>query len=160
MNKPFTKLDLYDPTWKIFTKSEEKPPVKVLDQACVQTSLISNGCIIEGTVINSVLSPGVRVGKGSVVKDSIVLNDTIISENVTIDRCIIDKHVVVGHDSHLGFGDDLTANIEKPDILSSGITVVEKSAIIPSDTRIGRNCRIFKNGSYPSKNISSGSTIK
>lgn len=160
MTKPYTRLDLYDPTWRVFTKSEEKPPVKILEKACVQTSLISNGCVIEGTVINSVLSPGVRVGKGSLVKDSIILNDTIISENVTVDHCIIDKHVVVGHDSYLGYGDDLTPNIEKPELLSSGITVVEKSTIIPSETRIGRNCRIFKNGVFNSKNIPSGSTIK
>src|SRR5690606_25248227 len=140
MIKSYTQLDLYDPSWKVFTKSEEKPPVKIYGNAKIENALLSNGCVIEGTVINSVLSPGVRVGKGSVVKDSIILNDTIISENVTINKCIIDKHVVVGRDSHLGFGDDFTPNIEKPDLLTSGITVVEKSAIIPANTKIGRNC--------------------
>ncbi|HLT00021.1 MAG TPA: glucose-1-phosphate adenylyltransferase [Acholeplasma sp.] len=160
MIKSYTQLDLYDPSWKVFTKSEEKPPVKIYGNAKIENALLSNGCVIEGTVINSVLSPGVRVGKGSVVKDSIILNDTIISENVTINKCIIDKHVVVGRDSHLGFGDDFTPNIEKPDLLTSGITVVEKSAIIPANTKIGRNCRIFRTAKYTSNNIPSGSTLK
>ncbi|CDR30817.1 Glucose-1-phosphate adenylyltransferase [Acholeplasma oculi] len=160
MIKPYTPLDLYDPSWKIFTKSEEKPPVKVFGDANIVDSLISNGCIIEGTVINSVLSPGVRIGKGSLVKDSIILNDTIISENVTIDNCIIDKHVVVGQRTHIGYGNDFTPNQEKPDVLSSGITVVEKSTIVPSDMRIGRNCRLFRIGKYTSKEVPSGSTIK
>lgn len=160
MIKPYTQLDLYDPSWKVFTKSEEKPPVKIFENAIVQNSLLSNGCIIEGTVINSVLSPGVRVGKGSVIRDSIILNDTIISENVKVERCIIDKHVVVGHDSYLGYGDDFTPNIDKPEVLSSGITVVEKSTIIPSNVTIGRNCRIFKLGKFTSNKIPSGSTIK
>src|SRR5690606_2249544 len=74
MIKSYTQLDLYDPSWKIFTKSEERPPVKIYEGAKVEHALISNGCVIEGSVINSVLSPGVRVGKGSIVKDSIILN--------------------------------------------------------------------------------------
>lgn len=156
----YTKLDLYDSSWKVFTKSEERPPVKIHDSALVKNSLVSNGCIIEGTVINSVLSPGVRVGKGSVIKDSIIMNDTILSENVTIDRCIIDKHVVIGRDTLLGYGDDLTPNIKKPDILSSGITVVEKSSVIPDGMTIGRNCRIFNHATYVDKIIPSGSTVK
>lgn len=160
MIKSYTKLDLYEPSWKVFTKSEEKPPVKIYESAEIKHALISNGCVIEGTVINSVLSPGVRVGKGSVIKDSIILNDTIISENVTIDKCIVDKHVVIGNGAYLGYGDDLTPNLEKPEVLSSGITVVEKSSVIPAKTRIGRNCRIFRIGKFESTIIPSGSTIK
>ncbi|VEU82356.1 glucose-1-phosphate adenylyltransferase [Acholeplasma hippikon] len=160
MIKEHNDLDLYDPNWKVFTKSEERPPVKVSDTAKIQSSLISNGCVIEGTVINSVLSPGVRVGKGSVVRDSIILNDTIISENVEIERCIIDKHVVVGRETKIGFGEENIPNIEKPDVLSCGITVIEKSAIIPSNLVIGKNVRIFRSAKFDTKVIPSGTTLK
>jgi len=159
MTKDYTALDLYDPTWKVYTKSEDLPPVKVGSDAKIKNSLVSNGCVIEGTVINSVLSPGVRVGKGSVVMNSVVLNNVIISTDVTIDRCILDKKVTVGRGAHLGFGDDFTPNHDKPELLQTGITVIEKSAIIPSEMKIGRNCRIFRTAHFTTKNVPSGSTL-
>jgi glucose-1-phosphate adenylyltransferase len=160
MTKDFTDLDLYDPTWKVFTKSEDLPPVKVGSDAKIETSLVSNGSVIEGTVINSVISPGVRIGKGSVVKDSIILNNVIVGNNVTIQKSIIDKKVVIGRDSYIGYGDDFTPNIEKPDLLTTGITVIEKRTVIPEETVIGRNCRIFKSHDFVSKKIKSGETLR
>lgn len=160
MTKDFTDLDLYDPTWKVFTKSEDLPPVKVGSEGVIQNSLVSNGSLIEGTVLNSVLSPGVRVGKGSVIRNSVILNDVIIGENVTVNKSIIDKKVTIGRNTEIGYGDDYTSNLEKPHLLSSGITVVAKGTEIPSDTKIGKNCRIFKGAIFDSKNITSGSTIK
>ncbi len=160
MTKTYTKLDLYDPIWKVYTKSEDLPPVKVGDNAVIKQSLVSNGCIIEGTVINSVISPGVRIGKGTVVKDSVILNNAIISENVTVQKSIIDKKVVIGRNTYIGFGNDLTPNKEKPQLLSSGITVIEKRTIVPSNTIIGRNCRIFRSAIFHKKEIKSGETLK
>lgn len=159
MTHDFTELDLYDPTWKVYTKSEDLPPVKVGSDARIQNSLVSNGCVIEGTVINSVLSPGVRVGKGSVIKDSVILNNVIISTDVTIQKSILDKKVTVGRNAFIGYGNDFTPNVEKPELLSSGITVIEKGAVIPSNTNIGRNCRVFKTHAFVSKDIPSGSTL-
>ncbi|MDX9691416.1 MAG: glucose-1-phosphate adenylyltransferase [Acholeplasmataceae bacterium] len=160
MTKDYTELDLYDPTWKVYTKSEDLPPVKVGSEASIQNSLVSNGCVIEGTVINSVLSPGVRVGKGSMVKDSVILNSVIIGENVTINRSILDKKVIVGRGATIGHGNDLTPNREKPDLLVSGITVVEKRATIPGNIVIGRNCRIFNTAKYDKSVVPSGSTLR
>ena len=159
LNSNTIDLDLYDPTWKVYTKSEDLPPVKIGADATIKNSLISNGCVIEGTVINSVLSPGVRVGKHTVIKDSVVLNNVIISDYVTIDKAIIDKKVVIGRHTIIGDGDNIP-NIEKPDLLTSGITVIEKSAVIPSDTKIGKNCRIFKSAIFSDKDIPSVSTLK
>src|SRR5690554_6950030 len=91
MAKTFTELDVYDPTRQVYTKSEDLPRVKVGSRAVIKDSLVSNGCIIEGTVIHSVLSPGVRVGKGTVVEDSVILNDVILGNNLVIKRSILDK---------------------------------------------------------------------
>ncbi|NLN50367.1 MAG: glucose-1-phosphate adenylyltransferase [Acholeplasmataceae bacterium] len=159
LDKEKGTLDLYDTKWKIHTRSEELPPVKIGDNATIKNSLISNGSIIEGTVINSILSPGVYVGKNSVVKDSVIFNFTYIGENVTIDKSIIDKKVVVGNNTKIGFGKTYTRNIEKPDLLFSGINVIAKHAVIPSDTIIERNCRIFDTAYFNSKQIKSGSTL-
>jgi len=160
MTKDYTALDLYDPTWKVFTKSEDLPPVKFGSNAKVANSLISNGCIIEGSVYNSVLSPGVRIGKNSIIKDSVILNNVIVGDEVEINQSIIDKRVVIGRNAKIGFGTDLTPNAEKPDLLKSGITVIEKGAIIPNSVVIGKNCRILRHGDFTNLNVKSGSTIQ
>lgn len=159
MTKDYTPLDLYDPTWKVFTKSEDLPPVKIGSEAKISNSLISNGCVIEGNVINSVLSPGVRVGKNSTIKDSVILNNVIISENVEVYQSIIDKKVVIGRNSVVGYGTDLTPNKEKPDLLKSGITVIEKGAVVPNSIRIGKNCRILRYAQFKESFVPSGTTV-
>ena len=58
------ELDLYDKDWIIHTRSEERAPARIGQTAQVHRSLISHGCIVDGTVVNSVLSPGVRVEVG------------------------------------------------------------------------------------------------
>src|SRR5512141_515861 len=135
-------LDLYDKDWVIHTRSEERAPAKVGPTAQVHRSLISHGCVIDGTVVNSVLSPGVRVGMGAVVRDSIVMFDSVIGSRAVIDRAILDKEVVVGPGAIVGEGPDDTPNRQEPGRLNTGITVVGKQAVIPRGARIGRNVRI------------------
>ncbi len=60
-------FDLYDPSWVIHTRSEERPPAHIGSGAQIVKSLISHGCIIKGQVERSVLSPGVVVEEGAVV---------------------------------------------------------------------------------------------
>ncbi|MEO6059217.1 MAG: sugar phosphate nucleotidyltransferase, partial [Candidatus Limnocylindria bacterium] len=66
-------INLYDRGWLIYTKSEERAPALIGPEAKVTRSMISHGCVIEGTVEHSLLSPGVRVARGAVVRDSIVM---------------------------------------------------------------------------------------
>ena len=136
------ELDLYDRDWLIHTRSEERAPAKVGPTAQVHRSLISHGCVIDGTVVNSVLSPGVRVELGAVIRDSIVMFDSVIRKGAVVDRAILDKEVVVGSGAIIGDGDDDTPNKAEPGRLNTGITVVGKQAVIPRGTRIGRNVRI------------------
>ena len=98
------EFDLYDHDWVVHTKSEERAPAKVGPTAQVHRSLISHGCQIDGMVVNSVLSPGVRVDMGAVVRDSIVMFDCVIRSGAVIDRAILDKEVVVGQGAIVGDG--------------------------------------------------------
>ncbi len=158
-----TALDLYDPNWKIYTKSEDLPPVKVGENAKISTSLISNGCRIDGTVEESVLSPGVIVGKGSIVKHSVILNDVVIGDNCKIEDTIIDKNTVIGDNSVIGTGNDMTPNKDNPKVLSSGLNVIGKKLILPAGLVVERNVRIFSSTDPKEikvKHISSGETLK
>jgi len=107
----------------------------------VSSSLVSAGCIIEGTVINSVLSPGVWVKKGAVVSNSVIFEDCVLGEQAKVDLAILDKRVQVGRGAVLGHGDNLTVvNKQYPKHLYTGISLVGKEARIPAEARIGRNC--------------------
>lgn len=152
-------LDLYEDKWKVYTRSEEMPPVRIGLDAKIHNALISNGCIIEGTVINSILSPGVYVGKGAIVKDSVIFNNTIISDGAYVEKSIIDKKVYVGKNSKVGYGSVYTRNVEKPDLLYSGINVIAKHGVVPDDVTVERNVRIFDKGIIKEKVVKAGSTI-
>ncbi|HET9344119.1 MAG TPA: sugar phosphate nucleotidyltransferase, partial [Candidatus Limnocylindrales bacterium] len=158
------ELDLYDKDWIIHTRSEERAPARVGPTAQVHRSLISHGCMINGTVVNSVLSPGVRVDVGAVVRDSIVMFDCVIRSGAVVDRSILDKEVVVGQGAIVGDGPDLdTPNRQEPARLNTGISVVGKRAIIPRGTRIGRNVKVagdVRATDFASRVIKSGASVE
>jgi glucose-1-phosphate adenylyltransferase len=158
------ELDLYDRDWLIHTKSEERAPAQVGPTAQVHRSLISHGCVINGTVVNSVLSPGVRVDVGAVVRDSIVMFDSVIRSGAVVDRSILDKEVVVGPGAIVGDGPDYdTPNKQEPGRLNTGITVVGKRSIIPRGARIGRNVKIagdVKSTDFPTRVVKSGASVE
>ena len=135
-------IEMNDLGWLIYTRSEERPPARIGSQAKVTRSMISHGCVIEGTVDHSVLSPGVRVAAGAVVRDSIVMFDAVIEADATLDRAILDKECQIGAGARIGFGDDLRPNRDEPERLYAGITIVGKKARVPRGVEIGRNCRI------------------
>ena len=133
--------------WQIRTnveaeaKKADRPPARYCSSAKVQNSMISSGCIIKGTVINSVLSPGVVVEEGAIVKDSILFRDCLVGRNASIDLVISDKLTKIGESAVVGTGDhhDI-ANRLYPKHLYTGITLIGGSAQIPPDMKICRNC--------------------
>ncbi|CAM3214804.1 glucose-1-phosphate adenylyltransferase [Streptobacillus felis] len=155
-------INLYDPNWKIYTRSEDMAPVRIGVTGSVLNSLICNGCKIEGRVENSVLGPGVTIRKGATVRNSIIFSNSYIDENTHLDTVILDKKVYIGKNSLIGHGDDYRPNNDKPDLLSKGISVIGKNAKLGNSTIIERNVRIFSkvellnDGNY----IRSGETIK
>lgn len=91
----------------IYTKVKNSAPVQYLDDCKVKNSLIADGCIIEGTVENSILFRGVKVGKGTVIRNSIIMQDSFVGDNVNLNCVICDKNAVIkngrnlsGHETH------------------------------------------------------------
>ncbi|HEY8477117.1 MAG TPA: glucose-1-phosphate adenylyltransferase, partial [Chloroflexota bacterium] len=124
---------------------------------------ICHGCIVEGTVERSILSPGVRVAPGAVVRDSIVMTDTVVGPDATVDRSILDKQIVVGPGALVGDGTDLTPNHQEPSRLYTGITVVGKRARIPPRARLGRNVKVVpgaREEDFLSLEVPSGATVE
>jgi len=157
------QLNLYDPNTEIRTVFNNMPPVKLGPKAQAGRSLISHGCIINGIVFNSVLSPGVCVEEGAQVTDSVLFDDTTICKNAIVHRSIVDKQCWIGPGCHVGYGDDYTLNKDEPDYLNCGITVVGKGAKLPPGLKVGRNCRIgcwVERSDFDDDFLPSGSTVE
>ncbi len=80
--------------YPIFTRVKDSAPTRYGANAKVTNSLVSDGCVIDGTVENCVLFRGVRVDENAVVKNCVILNDSIIESGVSMDYIVTDKRVV------------------------------------------------------------------
>ena len=121
----------------------DRIPARFTAGSRVTRSMISAGCVIEGEVENSVLSPGVKIGRGCRIKDSIIFHDCVIEAGATVDLAIMDKRVKVGKGAVIGTGENKKKpNMKFPDHLYTGISLIGKEATIPAETIVGRNCII------------------
>lgn len=94
-NMDFLKKDIRDYFFRqypdVYSKVEDLPPAKYNGGAVVNNSLIASGCIVNGTVENSVLFKKVYVGNNCVIRNSIILNDVHIGDNSVIENCIVES---------------------------------------------------------------------
>ena len=119
-------LDLGDDEWRIRSRTAAEPPQYIGSDAEVRNSIVTEGCVIEGTVINSVLSNGVTVEKGAVVKDSIIMSETTVGEGSRVEYSILDEHVTLGADCRIGADKQTTKDV----------TVIGADAVLEANTDI------------------------
>ncbi len=140
---PSPPLKLYDRSWVMHTRTEERPPARIPANAHVYASMISGGCFIESgaRVESCVLSPGVIIKPGAVVRESIILTDTVIESGAVVERAILDKQVHIGQNARVGGGiSDLEvklALVGKKSVLPAGYIIEPNGEVgtdvIPSD---------------------------
>lgn len=161
-NRP--RLVLADADWRIYTPSEERPPVKVGRGAEITRSLVANGALVNGRVVDSILFPGAVVEAGATVVSSIVMHGTVIRGGATVDLAILDKHIVVEEGAMVGHGDTAGAvgAAGEDGGQSSHVVVVGKNAVVPEGYRIGRRSEIdvgARAADYPSPDLSPGTRV-
>ena len=128
-------FDINDESWRIYSRNTAKPPQYIGEDAVTDNSLISEGCEIYGTVINSVISPGVLIEKGAVVKDSVIMGDSTVKAGSSILYSIIDENAVIGKDCSVGSDSEKAKKITvigAGTVLPDGYTV-ETGKIISAD---------------------------
>ncbi|MBP3388158.1 MAG: glucose-1-phosphate adenylyltransferase [Clostridia bacterium] len=113
-------LDLTDRTNRIYSKNLATPPHFVGSGAVINNSIITEGCEIYGTVINSVLSRGVIVERDAIVRDSVIMSDCTISAGAQVDYTIMDCNVTV----------ESNATVGKPREEAKKITLIGKELTI------------------------------
>ena len=85
------RTHIFAPDRPIWTKLRDEMPARYTSTAKVVNSLVADGCVIEGTVENSILFRSVVVKPGATVRNSIVMQDTLINRGAEVDGCILDK---------------------------------------------------------------------
>ena len=112
--KPEVRAQLFEmPYHPVYTKVRSSAPTKYRAGAMVSNSLIADGCVIEGTVENSIIFRGVNVARGTVIKNSIVMQDSIIGKDVVLNCVIADKNTVIRDGRKLSGHETLPFFIDK-----------------------------------------------
>ena len=97
----------------IYTKIRDDNPTRYLQGSSVKNSLLADGCVIEGTVENSVLFRGCKIKKGAVVKNCVLMQDTVVEPNANVEYVVTDKNVHITEDKKLAGTDTFPVFIAK-----------------------------------------------
>lgn len=156
MLSPSPALKLYDRSWIMHTRTEERPPSRIPQTAYLYASMIADGCFIQenAQVVSSVLSPGVLIRPGAIVRESIIMTDSVIESGAIIERAVIDKRVHVETNAKVGGG------IANPNIL---LTVIGKNSTVPAGMVIEPGGAVSTDvipSDYETSLVKSGETIQ
>ena len=103
-------LDLNDPAWKIYTEDVTALPQYIGADAVVDRAFITQGCVVNGKVKNSVLFTGAKVAEGAQVIDSVLMPGAEVAEGAVVTRTLVADGVKIGKNAVVGSAD--SKNIE------------------------------------------------
>ncbi len=116
-NMDFLKPEIRDYFFKqypdVYSKVDDLPPAKYNVGAQIRNSLISSGCIINGTVEDSVVFKKVFIGNNCYIKNSIILNNVYIGDNTHIENCIVESRGTIRANSYYKGENGIKIVIEK-----------------------------------------------
>lgn len=95
-------LDLNDTSFRIFSRNYPRAPQFIGEKAVLKNSLVTEGCVINGTVENSILFAGVTVEEGAVVKDAVVMEDVTVARGAKVSYAIVDSDAVIEEGAVVG----------------------------------------------------------
>ena len=108
---------LFSSDWPIYTRTNDSCPTQYFESASVTNSVVSNGCLIEGTVENSVIGRGCVIKEGAVVKNSVILPDSVVGKDVYVENQVVDKHAKLIHVKEIISDPDRPGYIKRNDTL-------------------------------------------
>ena len=122
---PKVPLSLYDPEWKIYARNPALPPHYIAPGAVVQNSMITEGCVIEGTVDFSVIFAGVTIEEGAVVRDSIIMPGSVVKKGAVVGYTIVAEQAVIGENAVIGARPEKMENISEwgVTVIGNGVTI-------------------------------------
>lgn len=130
---PNIPIDLYDPDWKMYSRNPVLPPQYIGADAVVENSMVTDGCVVEGTVDFSVIFEGVKIEPGATVTDSIIMPGSVIKSGASVEYAIVGENCVVGEGAQIGARPETFDNRDDWGIAVVGhnITVSENAKVLP-----------------------------
>lgn len=99
------ELDLCDSSWKIYTEDVTTLPQYIGTKADIKRAYITQGCVINGEVKNSVLFTGAKVGDEAKVLDTVLMPNSIVEEGAVVNRALVADGVKIGKGAVVGSAD-------------------------------------------------------
>ena len=130
------ELKLNDSQWKIFSLNQSLPPQLVGPGADVQGSLLSDGCLVLGKVHHSVIFTGTHIAEGAEVIDSVLMPGVRIGKGAVVHKAIIGENTVVEAGAKIGVPARPGEKVEISN--ENGITVIEDNVTVKGTMRIVR----------------------
>ena len=127
------KLDIHDSNWEIYSRSLPLPPQKISEGSVVKNSLVTLGCYIQGTVINSLISSNVTIKPGAVVKDSVIFENAIIEADAKIEKAIVAEDTFIGEGAVIG--DESQITVIGPNVKVYDGQTVAAGAMVEKDVK-------------------------
>ena len=124
-------IDLFDESWKIYSRNSGMTGHKIGQNAVVENSMITEGCRVDGTVKNSILYAGVKVEAGAVVEEAVVMGGAVIKAGAVVKHCIIAENAVIGENTVVGD--------------ETGVATVGPDVVVGDNAKIGPNAMVRNN---------------
>lgn len=103
------ELDLYDDTWRIYSRQTASPPQFIGESAVIENTSVTAGCEIYGSVRNSVLGKGVRIMAGAIVENSVLMDGVTVKKGATVSYSIVNEGVKIEeNEKHTGTPDNIS----------------------------------------------------
>ena len=136
---PKMPLDVWSDEWKIYSRNSGMPGQWVGGNAEIDNSMITEGCKVEGKLVQSVLFAGVKVGEGAVVEDSIIMPGAVVEPGAKVRYSIIAENVTVKSGAVVG---------ERPEDMDNldnwGVAVVGEGVTIGVNAKVGPKAMVVK----------------
>ncbi|MCI6640673.1 MAG: glucose-1-phosphate adenylyltransferase [Pygmaiobacter massiliensis] len=134
---PNVPLDVWDESWKIYSRTAGQPPHHISNLAHVENSMITEGCEVDGHVEFSVLFSNVKVAAGAVVRDSIIMPGAVIEEGAQVHYSIVAENVTVKKGAIVGARPEHMEDISK-----WGVSVIGEGVTVGAGAKVGPKAMI------------------
>ena len=124
-------INLFDESWKIYSRNSGMAGHKIGADAVVENSMITEGCRVDGTVKNSILYAGVKVEAGAVVEEAVVMGGCVIKAGAVVKHCILGENAMIGENTVVGG--------------SEGVATVGPGVAVGDNAKIGPNAMVYNN---------------
>jgi glucose-1-phosphate adenylyltransferase len=159
-------MDVLDPAsgldldrWEVFTNADQAgvgdvAPAYVTALAGVEDSRLSPGCLVNGVVRRSILSPGVVVEEGAQVTECVLMHGVRVGRNCKLHRVIADKHVVIEDGCQLGHEGAAAPFAGAPQFHTCGAVLLGRESRVAAGARVGANTQV-----EPAAVVAAGSQV-